>query len=203
MISSRSKNSAFLLLCPLMVRAMMWKWPHLHWPTWHFCSCFVHVWLICATLMLVASFVYLFFIDFCPNFCCCWNRSCTWHHQTLLVQSPWYLAIQWHCIVLVCQWQQANAHWADTRNRFPPAVEWPFSLTAWHWGSPLFLNRLALHWGWPVLPGTIISMMAVADTVKSEAHVAIHELKKLVPEIILLTGDNKKTARAIARQVCL
>lgn len=54
-----------------------------------------------------------------------------------------------------------------------------------------------------MLPGMIISMMAVADTVKSEAHVAIHELKKLVPEIILLTGDNKKTARAIARQVRL
>jgi P-type E1-E2 ATPase len=46
-------------------------------------------------------------------------------------------------------------------------------------------------------------MLAIADTVKSEAHVAIHELKKLVPEIILLTGDNKKTARAIAKQVCL
>ncbi|KAK7097662.1 copper-transporting ATPase 1-like isoform X2 [Littorina saxatilis] len=49
--------------------------------------------------------------------------------------------------------------------------------------------------------GVIVSMLAVADTVKSEAHVAIHELKKLVPEIILLTGDNKKTARAIAKQI--
>ena len=94
MISSRLKNSAFLSLRPLMMHAMMWKQPHLHWPTWHFCTCSC---LICATLMLVASFVYLFFIDFCPNFCCCWKWNlslfdwrehvceCTWHHETFLV----------------------------------------------------------------------------------------------------------------------
>ncbi|KAL8622158.1 hypothetical protein ACOMHN_052960 [Nucella lapillus] len=51
------------------------------------------------------------------------------------------------------------------------------------------------------IDGAIIAMMAVADTVKSEAHVAIHHLRKIVPEIILLTGDNKKTARAIAKQI--
>ncbi|XP_076467909.1 copper-transporting ATPase 1-like isoform X2 [Babylonia areolata] len=51
------------------------------------------------------------------------------------------------------------------------------------------------------IDGVIVAMLAVADTVKSEAHVAIHQLKKLVPEVILLTGDNKKTARAIAKQI--
>ncbi|KAK7500531.1 hypothetical protein BaRGS_00008106 [Batillaria attramentaria] len=51
------------------------------------------------------------------------------------------------------------------------------------------------------IDGVLVAMVAVADTVKSEAHLAVHELKKIIPEIILLTGDNKKTARAIAKQV--
>ena len=49
--------------------------------------------------------------------------------------------------------------------------------------------------------GLLVAMMAVADTVKHEAQATVATLKKLGIRVVLLTGDNKKTAFAIAKQV--
>ncbi|XP_030622832.1 copper-transporting ATPase 1 [Chanos chanos] len=49
--------------------------------------------------------------------------------------------------------------------------------------------------------GVLCAMVAIADTVKPEAELAVHTLNAMGLEVVLMTGDNSKTARAIATQV--
>lgn len=49
--------------------------------------------------------------------------------------------------------------------------------------------------------GRFAGLIAVADTIKDNAAEAIDEMKKLGLRVVMLTGDQERTAQAIARQV--
>jgi copper-(or silver)-translocating P-type ATPase len=51
------------------------------------------------------------------------------------------------------------------------------------------------------IDNTLTALIAVADTLKESSREAIEELKSIGVEVYMITGDNKRTANAIAKQV--
>ncbi|MBQ6929630.1 MAG: heavy metal translocating P-type ATPase, partial [Oscillospiraceae bacterium] len=51
--------------------------------------------------------------------------------------------------------------------------------------------------------GTVIGVIAVADTVKANSKEAIKDLTDMGIDVIMLTGDNKKTARGIGKDLAV
>ena len=49
--------------------------------------------------------------------------------------------------------------------------------------------------------GTVLGIIAVADVIKEESPQAVKELQDMGMRVVMLTGDNEKTARAIGKQV--
>ena len=49
--------------------------------------------------------------------------------------------------------------------------------------------------------GNLVATISIADSLKGEAKMAVNALHKMGLRVMLLTGDNKRTADAIAKQV--
>lgn len=71
-------------------------------------------------------------------------------------------------------------------------------------GITEFVDKLAGEGKTPlcfVEGNTLIGIIAVADTVKDDAKTAVNALKRMGVRVIMLTGDNAKTANAVAKAV--
>jgi Cu+-exporting ATPase len=51
------------------------------------------------------------------------------------------------------------------------------------------------------IDGKVVGIIALADTLKPDAKGALEELHRMGIEVVMLTGDNRRTAEAIAREV--
>ena len=80
-------------------------------------------------------------------------------------------------------------HWYQSHYMLPPTL------------SSLLSSLTPLPPSLPSLSGILLGLIVIADTVKDDAAVAVSKLKNMGLHVVLLTGDNRNTAQAIAREV--
>ena len=68
------------------------------------------------------------------------------------------------------------------------------------WDRLEYLGKTVI---WIAVNGKVEAIMGIADAVKPSSLVAIRALQKMGLEVVMLTGDNRRTAEVIAREVGL
>ena len=84
-----------------------------------------------------------------------------------------------------------NLNFIRTKAPIPPALEQQAQELAAQGKTPLFFGG----------GDRLLGVIAVADTIKPESPQAIRELQEMGIRVVMLTGDNRRTADAIGRQV--
>ena len=83
-----------------------------------------------------------------------------------------------------------NAKFIKTVTAVSPEMEAEAERLAGEGKTPLFFTE----------DGHLCGIIAVADTIKPESPEAVHELQNMGLHVVMLTGDNERTARAIGRE---
>ena len=83
-----------------------------------------------------------------------------------------------------------NASFIQTRAALPDTILKKAQLLAEDGKTPMFFED----------DGRLLGVLAVADTIKDDSARAIRELRKMGIHVVMVTGDNPRTAAAIGRQ---
>ena len=83
-----------------------------------------------------------------------------------------------------------NERFALSQAAVPEALRAQAAALAETGRTPLFFGR----------DGALLGVVAVADTIKPESAQAVRELQGMGVRVVMLTGDNERTARAIGRE---
>ena len=97
---------------------------------------------------------------------------------------------------LVGQWNGAtlsggNLTFISTRAEIPDEIKIKAEQLAEQGKTPLFFSR----------DGVLLGIIAVADVIKEDSVQAVKEMRNMGIHVVMLTGDNERTARAIGKQV--